>query len=189
MKNQILALAIAMMLVFGLAGCNNNKRAENKLDKDQVQAALDKAGMGDVKVDVDNDKGVVTLTGDAKDRASKDQAEQVAKSASRDYVVSNQMGVRPVGEESAAKKVDSNLDDAIKSDWKAMEAKMHWENQHINADVKNGVLTLKGDVDTGSQRTTVEKSAAKIPNVQQVVNELEVKNAKKKGATPTTAQD
>jgi fructose-bisphosphate aldolase class II len=59
------------------------------------------------------------------------------------------------------------------------EAKNKWENQHINADVKNGVLTLKGDVDTPGQRAAVEKAAAKIPNVEQVVNELQVKSAKK----------
>jgi osmotically-inducible protein OsmY len=53
------------------------------------------------------------------------------------------------------------------------------DNQHIRFDSKNGVITLKGDVDTPSQRESAEKMAAKIPNVSQVVNELEVKGAKK----------
>ena len=59
-----------------------------------------------------------------------------------------------------------------------MEAKNNWGNQHINTDVKNGVLTLKGDVDTPAQRSAIEKAAAQIPNVTQVVNELDVKSAK-----------
>jgi len=41
------------------------------------------------------------------------------------------------------------------------------------------VLTLKGDVDTAAQRAKVEKAAAAIPVVQQVVNELTVKGQKK----------
>jgi len=44
--------------------------------------------------------------------------------------------------------------------------------------VNNGVVTLKGTVRSQSQRATVEKLAAQVPNVKQVVNELEVKNQK-----------
>lgn len=190
MRKQILALSVAMMLLFTVAACNSNKRAANKVDKDQIRAALDKAGLGDVKADVDNDKGVVTLSGNAPDADSKTKAEEAVKTVAGGYVIANEVAVRPSGMESEAKKVDSNLDDAIKSDFKAMEAAKHWENQHIRADVKNGVLTLKGDVDTDSQRTAIEKQAAGIPNVQQVVNELDVKSAKNgsKKPAPTTAQ-
>src|SRR5207302_239405 len=56
------------------------------------------------------------------------------------------------------------------------------EKQHIRFDAKNGVLTLKGDVDTPSQRAQVEKLAASVPNVQQVVNELDVKGARRKSS-------
>jgi osmotically-inducible protein OsmY len=70
-------------------------------------------------------------------------------------------------------------DDAIKDHWKAAVAANHWGNQHIDADVKNGVVTLKGDVDRASQRAAMEKTASSLPGVQQVVNELEVKGAKR----------
>ena len=53
------------------------------------------------------------------------------------------------------------------------------ENQHIRFDSKNGVLTLKGDVDNAALRDKAEKLAATVPNVQQVVSELDVKGAKK----------
>ena len=52
------------------------------------------------------------------------------------------------------------------------------DNQHIRFESKNGVVTLKGDVDNMQQRQQAEKLAANIPNVQQVVNELDVKGAK-----------
>jgi len=48
----------------------------------------------------------------------------------------------------------------------------------VKYEVKNGVVTPKGDVDSQRQRTQAERVAAAIPNVQQVVNEIRVKNQK-----------
>jgi osmotically-inducible protein OsmY len=48
----------------------------------------------------------------------------------------------------------------------------------VRYDVKNGVVTLKGDVKSQSRRSQVEKVASGVPNVKQVVNELEVKGQK-----------
>jgi osmotically-inducible protein OsmY len=48
----------------------------------------------------------------------------------------------------------------------------------IRYDVKNGVVTLKGDVASQGRRAQVEKLVTAVPNVKQVVNELEVKRQK-----------
>jgi osmotically-inducible protein OsmY len=48
----------------------------------------------------------------------------------------------------------------------------------VKFEVKNGVLTLTGDVFSPSRRVEVEKLLTGVPNVRQVVNELEVKNQK-----------
>jgi osmotically-inducible protein OsmY len=95
-------------------------------------------------------------------------------------VVANELAVRPEGLESTAKKVESSTDDAIEDHFKATIAANHWENQHIRADANNGVLTLNGDVDTSAQRVAIERAAAKIPGVQQVVDKLEVKGKQKR---------
>ena len=60
------------------------------------------------------------------------------------------------------------------------------KNQHVSADVKNGVLTLTGDVDTEAQRTMFEKDTAKIEGVTEVVNKLEVKARKNRTANRNT---
>ena len=192
MKMKFLALGAALLMVVGLsvACSNNNKMKTGKMDDSIIKNQLKQANLNDVNVKLDNDKKVVTLDGSVQTDDQKTEAEQIAKTAAPDYVVSNQIGVRPENASGEASKVDSNLDDAIKSDWKALEAKNQWGNQHISTDVKNGVLTLKGDVDTQEQRTTIEKAAAKIPNVTQVVNELDVKSAKhgKKSAAQTASE-
>jgi hyperosmotically inducible periplasmic protein len=132
-----------------------------------------------VKVDVDNDKNLVKLGGEVNTADQKEQAEQIAKQNSGGFVVANEIEVVPTNASNDTKKVGNKLDDAIKSQWQALSAKNNWDNQHINSDVNNGVLTLKGDVDSQSQRAAVEKAAAKIPHVKQVVNELTVKDASK----------
>jgi osmotically-inducible protein OsmY len=48
----------------------------------------------------------------------------------------------------------------------------------VKYDVKNGVVTLTGDVNSQAKRKLVETVTKSVPNVQQVVNEVEVKNQK-----------
>ena len=52
----------------------------------------------------------------------------------------------------------------------------HKMNRAVRYDVNNGVVTLKGNVPSQGQRASMEKLAQQVPNVKQVVNELEVKN-------------
>ena len=91
-------------------------------------------------------------------------------------VVSNEIGVRPA-DDSTAKKVDSDLDSGIDKNLEAMLIQ-HRLKRDVRYDVTNGVVTLKGDVPSQSQRASVEEIAEQVPNVKQVVNELEVKHQK-----------
>jgi hyperosmotically inducible protein len=179
LKNLMATLAAFLLCV--AIGCTSDKASTPDV-KDQVSKALANAGYKDVKVATNNDKQLVTLTGDVKTQEDKEKANELAKTAAGGYVVSNEVGVRPEGVEGAAKKIDSNVDDAIEKDFKAVIIANRLEKQHIRYDAKNGVLTLKGNVDTPVQRTQVEKLAATVPNVQQVVNELDVKGAKRRSS-------
>ena len=172
-------LAIIASLLLALSiGCSQNKASTADV-KDHVSKALDNAGMKDISVDVNNDKELVTLKGDVKTQEEKDRAEQVAKEAAGGYVISNEIGIRPEGLESKAGKIDSNLDSAIEKDFKAVLIANRLDSQHIKYSAKNGVLTLKGKVDDMPIREQAEKLAASVPNVQQVVNELDVKGGKR----------
>lgn len=175
--NSLVAILSSLLLALCI-GCSTNK-ANTPDVKDQVSKALDNAGFKDLNVDVNNDKQLVTLKGDVKSQEEKERAEDTAKGAAAGFVVANELGVRPEGVESAARKIDTNVDDAIEKDFKAVIIANRLENQHIRFDSKNGVLTLKGDVDNAALRDKAEKLAATVPNVQQVVNELDVKGAKK----------
>lgn len=165
-------LLVILTMACGLA-CTTKAKAPDV--SSSIRQALDQAGLKDVRVSQDRDKNVVALTGNVAAENEKTQAESIAKSIAGDQVVSNEIGVRPAGDESTAKKVDSDLDKAID---KNMDAALTQRklNHDVRYDVKNGVVTLKGTVNSESRRAAVEKVAAQVPNVKQVVNELEVKD-------------
>lgn len=180
MKKLIAITVVLLTLAFAVA-CSQQK-ANTPDAKPAVQDALKAAGYNNITVDQDRDKGVITLKGDVPTDADKAKAEDIAKNAANGMVVANEIGVRPQGDESAAKSVDKHTDDAIEDNMKAQIAAHKWEDQHIRFDANNGVLTLKGDVDTAHQRKEVNDVAKNIPGVQQVVNELQVKGQKESAA-------
>jgi hyperosmotically inducible protein len=163
--------------VLVVSGCNNKPAHPD--EKSAVTNAMSSNNLTDVSVSQDQDKGVMTLKGDVASADQKSQAEALAKQAAPDYTVANEIGVRPSGAESQAKAVDSNLDSAIEDNFKAsLKANKHLDDQSIDYSAKNGTLMLKGSVKTAAQKREAEALAKQVPNVQQVVNEIEVKPGK-----------
>jgi hyperosmotically inducible protein len=175
MRARKLLLSVLPLFLVGFTGCSDANKSPDVTDN--IRKSLDQAGYKDVKVSEDRDKGVVTLTGDVATDSDKAQAESIAKSNAESLVVSDQVAVRPPGNESEAKTVDSDLDKAIEKNLDATLVK-HRLKKDVKYDVKNGVVTLTGDVPSQARRAQVEKLAASVPNVKQVVNELEVKGQK-----------
>ncbi len=175
MKVKRMILSVFSLLVAGiLSGCSSSKSPDVT---DNIRKSLDQAGFKDVSVSEDRDKGVVTLTGSVPTDSDKQQAESIAKSTAASLVVADQISVRPPGNESEAKTVDADLDKAIEKNLDATLVK-HRLKKNVKYDVKNGVVTLTGDVASQAKREQVEKLAASVPNVKQVVNEIEVKGQK-----------
>jgi osmotically-inducible protein OsmY len=144
---------------------------------DSIRTSLDQAGLKEVSITQDRDKGVVTLGGHVATDGYRDQAESIAKSIAGAQVVSNQIAVIPAGVEKEAKKVNADLDKGIESNLDAalIETKL---SDSVKYTVKNHVVTLTGEVDSQSKRARAESVAAAVLNVQQVVNELQVKRQK-----------
>lgn len=174
---SIALLIAALAAAFILAGCN--RKPEHPDVKDAVNTAMTRNSLGVVNVSQDREKGVITLTGDVETPDQKSQAESVAAAAAPGYAIANEIGVRPIGDESRAMSVDSSLDDGIESNFK-VELKSHrnLDDQSITYGAKNGTLVLKGSVKTIAQKNEANKLAQSLPNVKEVVNEIEVKSDK-----------
>src|SRR6516225_516612 len=150
-SSRLVMVAISLLMVFALAACESKK--EHPDVKDQVNTAMTRNNLGVVNVSQDRTKGVITLTGDVETEDQKEQAGKVASESAPGYAIANEIGVRPIGQESQAKAVESNLDDGIESNFKAsLKAHEELDKQHISYDAKDGTLVLKGSVKTVSQK-------------------------------------
>jgi hyperosmotically inducible periplasmic protein len=166
---------LAMVAVGMLSGCSQTRQSPDV--SGNIRTALDQANLKKVSITQDRDKGVVTLGGHVAGDGDKAQAESIARSIAAGQVVSNQIAVLPLGEESDAKTMNSDLDKGIEQNLDAalIQNKLH---DRVKFAVKNHVVTLTGEVDSQARRREAERIAAAVPYVQQVVNELQVKNQK-----------
>jgi len=177
MKTINLYLALFALLAVGiLAGCTRTS-AKSPDVADSIRKSLDQSGLKNVSVSQDRDKGVVTLSGNVATDADKSQAESIARSIAAGQVVADQIAVLPPGEEQNAKTVNSDLDKGIEKNLDAALIQ-NGLDKGVKYEAKNGVVTLTGDVNSEAKRAQVQKVASTVPNVQQVVNELQIKDQK-----------
>jgi hyperosmotically inducible protein len=176
MKTTKLLIALTLLALATTLGCSKPS-TESPDVSDSIRKSLDQSGFKSVSISQDRDKGVVTLGGQVASESEKAQAESLAKALAGAQVVADQIAVIPVGGEKAAKAVNSDLDQGIESSLDAalIQSKMH---DDVKYQVKSGVVTLTGEVNSEDKRTRAEKVATSVPNVQQVVNDLQVKNQK-----------
>ena len=80
-----------------------------------------------------------------------------------------------MGVQSEAKDISSNLDGAIEKNYKAALIAKGLDKEHIRFNARNGVLTLKGSVASAPERQEAQQLAQAVPNVQQVLNQIDVK--------------
>jgi hyperosmotically inducible protein len=176
MKKIRLSVAMLTLVAVGaLAGCSGTAASPDVADG--IRKSLDQAGFKDVSVSQDREKGIVTLSGQVGSENDKAQAESLAKSLAGAQVVADQIAVIPKGVEKEAKAVNADLDEGIEKNLDAalIQNRLH---EKVKYEVKSGVVTLTGEVNSQHKRERAELVATNVPNVKQVVNDLQVKDQK-----------
>jgi hyperosmotically inducible protein len=177
MKTLKLFFTLLTLLAIGtLVGCSGASPKSPDVS-DSIRKSLDQSGLQSVSVSQDRDKGVVTLGGQVASENDKSQAETLAKSFAGAQVVADQIAVIPPSVEREAKTVNSDLDQGIEKNVDAALIQNRLQ-KGVKYDVKSGVVTLTGEVNSQSKRAQVEHVASAVPNVRQVVNELQLKDQK-----------
>jgi osmotically-inducible protein OsmY len=182
------AMLPLLVVLFVSLACSNQSTVSYK---DSVEKALQQADLKDVTVAEDRDKNTITLGGTLHSDQAKARAAEVAQAAANTRIIANEISVQPVGDESAARNAAADLDDAIEKNYKAALITSRLDKQHISFSAKNGVLTLTGRVKTSGQRQQAQQLAAGIPNVQQVLDQIDVRrlgNASEIQPMPPTRQ-
>jgi len=159
-----------------LVGCSTTSSKSPDVSA-SLRKSLDQAGLKSVSISQDRDKGVVVLGGRVPSEDNKSQADSIAKSIAGDQVVSDQILVVPPGAESDTRAMNSDLDKGIANNLDAALIQNTLQ-KNVRYDVKNGVVTLTGEVDSQPRATQAGTIASSVPNVLQVVNELQIKDQK-----------
>src|SRR5258708_5479426 len=175
-RARVVATLGALLAVFTMAGCSRPSTKSPDVSS-AVRQSLEQAGLKDVSVDQDRDKGVVTLGGHVESEDAKSRAESIARTLAGGQVVANQVAVIPPGSEKIAKAVNSDLDKGIEKNLDAVLVANQLDAQ-LKYDVKNRVVVLKGDVDSQAKRAQAATLAASVPHVDQGVNQVQAKNQK-----------
>ena len=114
-------------------------------------------------------KGVVTLTGFVKSYTDKFEAEAAAKRVSGVVAVANDIEVRMPS-------VDERPDPEIARDAvAAIKSQLPISSEKIKVIVKNGWITLEGEVEWQYQRSTAEHAVRRIKGVKGVSNMIQLK--------------
>jgi len=160
---KMLRLSVTMVTLFVagiLAGCSGTSASPDV--SSSIRKSLDEAGFKSVTVSQDREKGIVTLGGKAVNENDKSQAEYLAKSLAGSQVVADQIAVIPIGSESDAKAMNSDLDSGIE---KNLDAALIQNRMHdlVKFVVKSAVVTLTGEVNSQLKRDSAENVAAECP--------------------------
>jgi osmotically-inducible protein OsmY len=121
----------------------------------------------DIGVTVKN--GVVTLTGFVKSYTEKFEAEAAAKRVAGVLGLANDLEVRLPG---GAERPDPDIArDAVA----AIKTRLPFTAEHIRAVVKNGWVTLEGQVEWNYQRESAESAVRRIRGINGVTNLIQLK--------------
>jgi osmotically-inducible protein OsmY len=121
----------------------------------------------DIAVSVKN--GVVTLVGFVKSYTDKYEAEWAAKRVAGVVAVANDLEVR-------IPSVDERPDPDIARDAvSALKTQLPFSSEHIKVVVKNGWVTLEGQVEWQYQKNTAEDAVRRIKGVKSVTNSILLK--------------
>jgi hyperosmotically inducible protein len=123
-------------------------------------------------INVDTDRGVVTLFGTVPSQSAKQKAAAEASKVAGVKKVKNELQVVPSGVKKEISKrdseIESNVERAVENDHSLKDAK-------IQVEVHDGVARLSGTVPNENLKTIAESKAKKVDGVRKIQDDLQVR--------------
>ena len=166
---KISLIAISAALVISLAGCERRSASDttitsavkNRLAADPTTSAT--------KINVDTSNGVVTLSGRVPTTAEKSEAERLARNTQGVTQVINNISVERGEGANGGMLGDTAILTSIKSQFATNGI------FGTNVDVKNGEVTITGEVENAQEKAKAEGIARQASGVRGVKNQLTIK--------------
>jgi osmotically-inducible protein OsmY len=143
-------------------------RTDSEIKRDVEEELKYDAGVDSTDIGVAVKNGVVSLTGFVRSYSQKLQAEMDAKRISGVMAVANDLEVRLAS-------ADSRPDPEIARDLVTqLKFELPYSHESIKSVVKNGWVTLEGDLEWNYQRTRAENTALRVKGVLGVSNHIKL---------------
>ena len=143
-------------------------RTDSEIKRDVEDELKYDAGVDSTDIGVAVKNGVVSLTGFIRSYSQKLQAEMDAKRISGVMAVANDLEVRLAS-------TDSRPDPEIARDLVTqLKFELPYSHESIKSVVKNGWVTLEGDLEWNYQRTRAENTALRVKGVLGVSNHIKL---------------
>ena len=143
-------------------------RTDSEIKRDVEDELKYDAGVDSTDIGVAVKNGVVSLTGFVRSYSQKLQAEMDAKRVSGVMAVANDLEVRLAS-------ADSRPDPEIARDLVTqLKFELPYSHESIKSVVKNGWVTLEGDLEWNYQRTRAENTALRVKGVLGVSNHIKL---------------
>lgn len=168
-ERTILVMGIILALAGALGACKSGPDDAALTATVKTKLAADPATPA-TSINVDTKQGVVTLSGTVESDAAKTKAESIAKGVEGVKSVTNNLTVQPRAASTPA--ADAN-DTAIRNAVTANLTKAGVTT--VTVDVKDGVVTLKGDVPRASLQKAMQAANEATPRPARVENQMTVK--------------
>lgn len=143
-------------------------RSDSDIQQDVEEELRSDPNLDAIDIGVAVKNGIVTLTGFTKTYADKFEAEAAAKRIVGVLGVANDIQVRLPGEERPDPDIAREAATAIKT-------RLPFAAEHIRAIVKNGWITLEGEVEWDYQRKEAERAVHHISGIKGVTNLIQLK--------------
>ena len=124
------------------------------------------------EINVDTDRGVVTLFGSVPTQAAKQKAAAVASKVPGVKRVKNELQVVSSGVSKDISKRDSAIEDDVE---RAVESDHSLKDAKIKVEVRDGVARLSGTVPNQNLKLAAESKAKKVDGVRKVQDDLRVR--------------
>lgn len=166
---RILLIALGALLALAGANCESRSAVDYAITADvKSKLVVDNENLA-INVNVDTRGGVVTLTGVVGTQAEKEQAERIARNTEGVTRVINNItvetnGAYNAGEGAVIGASDLTILSKIKTRYVAEDV------VGVKIEVKDGVVTLKGDVESPQIRARAENIARATSGVKSVNN-------------------
>src|SRR5581483_2199776 len=166
MKSMWMSGPLVALLALGV-GCNRGPDPKQRVADALKAEHLDK----DVSLDYDRDARVLHLKGAVDSPTDKSRAERIAdRVVGTSGKVADEITVKNVNEHTA-----DDMDGAIRKELAAkVDNNRILQDRHIDFDVNNGVVTIKGDVRNEAEKNEIADMARSTPNVREVVDGLHI---------------